>query len=173
MIESLTASVIITGAGQAMVDQIAATPGSGGIPTNMRLCLLVHGAIAADSCACGQFAQSVSKINPSDVFPQDSSLAPLSGPCGPRSLMWTVTASIMRCAPGPDGQGRPPSCQALRTSALTLAVDEYAMRTSVYCYLAGLRKNQRIKSYFVGASLPYGPEGNCAGWDLTYGFQLV
>jgi hypothetical protein len=173
IVTPLTAAIIITGVGQCIIDKLEETPESGGVPTKMRICLLVPGAIAADGCDCGQFAQSIVRSNPSDVFPQDSSLSPLKGACGQRSRMWTVTASIMRCVPGVDDRGRPPSCAALRAAALIQEGDAWAMWTAAQCCLAAKLRAFEISSYFVGATVPYGPEGNCGGVDLTYGFQIV
>lgn len=173
IVTPLTAAAIITGVGMCILDELRNTPESGGVPPKMRTCLLVPGAIAADSCDCGQFAQSIVRSNPTQIFPQDSSLSPIKGPCGQVARMWTVTASIMRCVPGVDQTGRPPSCDALRAAAFVQEGDSWAMWNAVSCCLAEKYRERIIASYFVGAVVPYGPEGNCGGVDLTYGFQIV
>jgi hypothetical protein len=175
-ITPLTAAMIITGVGQCIIDKLEETPESGGVPDKMRICLLVPGAIAADGCDCGQFAQSIVRSNPSDIFPQDSSLSPLKGVCGQRSRMWTVTASIMRCVPclkEINGKVRMPTCAEQLTAALIQEGDAWAMWTAAQCCLAEQLRNRVITSYFVGTTEPYGPEGCCGGVDLTYGFQIV
>jgi hypothetical protein len=169
MITPLSFAVVVTGIGQCILDEIAATPESGG--ALKRQCLLVPGAIAADGCDCGQLAQSINRINPTEVFPIDASLK-INVACGAASLMATVTATIFRCVPGLNSAGLPPSCNQLRAAALWQAGDEYAMRTAVTCCLNELKRERRIMAFYVGGSDFYGPEGNCGGVVLTYGFQL-
>lgn len=173
MIYPLSYAVIITGVGQAAVDEIE-TVGGGDLA---RKCLLVQGAIAADGCNCGQFAQTILRKNPTLTFPVDSSLDTREQvACGNRTMMATVMATVMRCVPGitmENGVARYPTCTAMQNAALRAELDEYAMRSAITCTLVEMKRNRQIFAFFVGGSDPIGPEGNCGGWAITYGFQLV
>lgn len=165
--------VIVTGVGMCILDEIAATPESGGALN--RECLIVPGAIAADGCECGQLAQTILRINPTKVFPQDSSLE-VNVACNGVSQMATVMATIMRCVPGittVNGNPRYPTCAKLQEAALWQLGDEYAMRNAITCCLAEMKRDRRIFAYFVGGADFIGPEGNCGGVAIQYGFQLV
>ena len=169
----LTAAIIVTGVGQAIVDQLLITPESGGVPDKMRLCLLVPGAIAADACACGQLALSILSWEPMDVFPVSAAETATRAPCGERSRGVRAIATIFRCVPTMDSQGRPPTCDALFAAALVQNGDEYAMRKGITCYLAELKRLYKIADYRVGNAVPLGPEGACGGVEITFAFQTV
>lgn len=172
MIYPLSSAIIVTGVGQAIVDEIAATTEAGG-PLK-RQCLIVPGAIAADGCDCGQLAQTILRKNPTLTFPADSSQDTTQVACGNRTMMTTVMATVMRCIPGiTTDPVRYPTCAALQAAALRMEGDEFAMRKAITCTLAGYKRDRRIFAYFVGGSDPIGPEGNCGGYAITYGFQLV
>lgn len=165
--------VIVTGVGQCVVNSLATTPESGGVPEKMRLCLSVPGAIAADSCECGQFAQTITRIQPTLTFPVDASNSPILGGCGDRSMMAIVTATIFRCVPGLNSRGEPPTCDQLFAASLVQAGDEYAMRRGIECCLKDLKSVQRrILDYRVTGSDFIGPDGNCGGVSISYSFQL-
>ena len=172
VIDPMAFAVIVTGVGQAVVDSL---PGTLGGPVT-RNCILVPGAIAADGCDCGQFAQTILRINPADVFPVDSSLSPVSTRCGPRSLMANVLASLFRCVPGitmVNGNARYPSCPALLEKALVQQSDAQVMRRAITCRLQAYKDVRAIDAFYVAGVDFIGPEGNCGGPAITYGFQLV
>lgn len=165
-------AVIVTGVGQAVLDALPTS--YGGDVT--RKCLLVPGAIAADGCDCGQFAQTILRDNPSDVFPVDSSLSPVSTRCGPRSLMCNVMAIIFRCVPGitmSNGVARYPTCAALLNAGLVQESDAWVLRRAITCRLQAFKDARQIDAFYVGGTERSGPEGNCGGPAITYGFQLV
>lgn len=167
--------VVVTGVGQAVVTSLQDTPESGGVPTAMRLCLAVPGAIAADSCQCGQFAQTIVRIQPTLVFPSDASNNTIQGGCGDRSMMAIVQATIFRCIPGVKSNGDPPTCEELFQAELIQAGDEFAMRRGIECRLAEMKRArpQQIIDYRVTGTDFLGPDGNCAGISINYSFQLV
>lgn len=173
MIEVWTASVIVTGVGQCIVEELQATPESGGVPTNMRLCLLVPGNVAWDGCDCGQLALTIQSIYPTQTFPIDASDVALNGNCGPFAQVVEVLVSLTRCVPGPDRDGRPPSCAKLRAAALVQQADAFAVRNAVACCLRELKRTQRIQKYTVGRANFVGPEGNCGGVEMIFRFELV
>lgn len=176
MIEALTAAVIVTGVGMCVVDKLEITPESGGVPPNMRICLLVPGNIAWDSCDCGQFAQTFQTDYPTLTFPADASEQVLGagGGCNERPIVYQVLASITRCVPGMTGNPpQPPSCAKLQAAAAIMAADAWVLRSAIECCLSDLQDNNVIEKFTVGRVNYVGPEGNCAGVELTYKFELI
>lgn len=169
----LTAAVIVTGIGMCIVEELEATPESGGVPDKMRLCLLVPGSIAWDGCECGQLALTIQSDYPTQTFPIDASDIPLTGGCGPSALVVEVLVSLTRCVPGLDAQGRPPTCAKLQAAALIQQGDAYAVRKAVTCCLAELKRTYQILKYTVGRVNRVGPEGLCGGIELIFRFELI
>lgn len=174
MILPYSFAVIVTGAGEAIQDELEDTPESGGVPAKMRLCFLVPGNIVYDDCKCGQLALTILRIVPTDSYPIDASNSQVTSACGPQAEFAECLASISRCAPTLDNQGRAPSCDALETAALTLQGDRYAMDKALRCYLYGLKQErpQRIFDYRVGAAVFPGPEGACMSVEIPFSFLL-
>jgi hypothetical protein len=171
--EALTAAVIVTGIGICVLEELENTPESGGVPAKMRTCLLVPGNIAWDACDCGQFAQTIQRDYPTVTFPADASDAITNG-CMARARVVQVLASIIRCVPGMTGgvTPQPPTCAALQAAALVMQGDAYALLRGVECCLAELKKTYAITAYTVSGVNYVGPDGNCAGVELTYRFSL-
>lgn len=169
----LAPAIIVTGAGEAIATLLEATPESGGVPNKMRLCYLVPGAIAADSCQCGQLALSIQMWDPSDIFPTSAADSARRAPCGPASMSYRVIASLFRCVPTVNSQGIPPTCDALRAAALVQVADQWVMRKALTDYLCGLKRRYTITDFRVGAAVPLGPEGACGGVEIAFSFQLV
>lgn len=173
MIIPLGAAAIVTGIGQCIIDELNDTPESGGVPAKMRVCLLVPGNIAWDGCDCGQLAQTIVSDYHSERFPADSSQEQIQS-CG-EALAVQVLVSILRCVPGMS-TGMPPqypTCAKLLDAALIMQGDAFAVRTGVECCLLDLKATQRIFDFRVGPTTYVGPEGGCAGSELTYWFQLM
>lgn len=154
-----------------VIEELENTPESGGVPSKMRVCLIVPGNIAWDGCDCGQFAQSITTDYFSNRFPIDSSQEIIQSCVEP--LAYQVTASLLRCVPGLTTTGSPPTCAALQASALELAADAFALRKGVTCCLVDLKETYRIADFRVGQAVRVGPDGNCGGTELTYWFQLM
>lgn len=173
MIEAWTAAAIVTGIGQCIVEELQDTPESGGVPTNMRVCLLVPGAIAWDGCDCGQLSLSIQRSYPTQQFPIDASDQPIIGNCGPFGVVYEVLVSLMRCVPGLDQSGRPPSCAKLQAASLVQQGDAFAVRNGVMCCLRELKRIYAIQKYTVGQTSFVGPEGNCGGVELIFRFELI
>jgi hypothetical protein len=170
----LTAAVIVTGVGICVIEELQNTPESGGFPDKMRICHLVPGNIAWDGCECGQFSQTIQRIYPTSHFPQDESeLFVGVGGCNARPLVYQVLASIIRCVPGLGPDGKPPSCDKSLAAALMIQGDAYALRRGVECCLFDLQEQFQILKFSVSGISFVGPEGYCAGVELTYKFELV
>lgn len=175
MIEAWTAAAIVTGVGMCIVTELEETPQSGGVPPKMRTCLLVPGNIAWDGCECGQLAQTIQATYPTRTFPADASGDPLQGGCKTRPQAVQVLASITRCVSGMSSgmPPKPPTCGALLADALVQQGDAFAVRNAVECCLATYKTNRAILDYRVGRTTFVGPDGGCAGSELTYTFQLL
>lgn len=173
MILPLTAAAIVTGVGECVVDELEATPESGGVPTKMRVCLLVPGAVAWDGCDCGQLALTIQRTYPTQTFPVDASDLPVIGNCGPFALAVEVLVSLIRCVPGLDATGKSPSCAKLLEAALIQQGDAYAIRRGVECCLRTYKTNRVIQKYSLGGVNFVGPEGNCGGVEMIFRFELV
>lgn len=158
---------IVTGIGQCVVDELEDT--EGGVPD--RVCLAVPGAIAWDNCECGQFAQTITTDAPTVNFPAPAS-DQRNTACGPALLVVTAQASITRCVPTLRDSGEAPSCDALFVAARVLEEDRRALRTAITCCLWELRRTYRITDFAVGVTTAVGPEGMCAGVEITYQFGI-
>lgn len=168
-ITPLTYAAVVTGVGTAMLAELALVPA--GVPD--RQCLLVPGAaIAWDNCDCGQFVQAIQRINPTRVFPVDSSAEPIVA-CVDPSMMSTVIASVQRCFPTIDKAGKVLKCPHFQTHAIEQQYDAYALWRGALTGLCQAKAARRITAYKVGAQEFPGPEGNCKAVAITYSFQVV
>lgn len=161
------ASIIVTGAGQAVVDDLV----DNGYPVD-RNCLLVPGAIAWDNCDCGQLAQTITTVTPSSNFP-NAAADNAEMPCGPNQVIVNVTLSLVRCVTGPSDNGDPPRCVDLLGDALQIERDRFLTRRALRCYLKSLFDTYLITGFTLPASTTVGPEGMCAGIQQTYSFGLA
>lgn len=172
-INPLSFAVIVTGVGQNVVNALVATPGA----TNPgRIALIVPGQdIAADGCDCGSFQQAIQRINPTRVFPVDSSAEPQVA-CMDPSLMTTVFAMLFSCTTSFTKVGDRiiyPPTQALYNHAINQQIDAYVLRRAILEALCSAKTNRLITAFKVGATEFPGPEGACKSVLVTYSFQLV
>jgi hypothetical protein len=136
-----------------------------------RVCA-VPGQLAWDDCQCGVLAVTVDHLYPSAAFPQQATGATLASPCPPAYEAAALTVTVLRCAPGPDQYGNPPTCAALTAAAITWFTDLDTVRAALACALLDLRDADTIVDFTLGDTVPAGPEGGCVGLDthLTVGF---
>src|SRR5688572_33403032 len=131
MITELTFAAVVTGVGQHVVNTLVITPGA---TSPGRVTLLVPGQdIVGDGCDCGAFAQAIQRINPTRVFPVDSSAEPQVA-CVDPSLMTTVFAMIFSCTPALQRLADKivyPDVQKMLLSAINQQVDAYVLRKAV------------------------------------------
>lgn len=161
------ASIIVTGAGQAVVDELEES----GYGVD-RACLLVPGQIAWDNCDCGQLAQTINSVVTSNNFAVPAADTPTT-PCGPNLILVNVTLSLVRCVRGPDDNGRPPECSDLLQDALQAERDRFIARHALRCYLKPLYDAMHLVGFTIGAATSVGPEGLCGGIELPYTFGLT
>lgn len=159
--------IIVTGVGQAVVAELNELD----VPVS-RACLLVPGEIAWDECDCGQLAQTVSSIAPSNNFPAPAADTPQT-PCGPNQIVVNVTLSLVRCVTGPNDNGAPPTCGSLLTDAMQLERDRFVARTEIRCALKALYDAHLLTGFTVGTAVSVGPQGLCAGVEVPYSFGIA
>lgn len=157
---------LVTDVGQAVRDALIAD----GADVD-RFCPVVPGQIAWDACECGQLAQTINPVNATASFPTPANDQRRTA-CGPSGAALVVTLSLTRCVQGVDDNGNPPSCSALLADATRLENDRYIVRRTVACYLKAARETYRILDFTVGTASSVGPEGGCAGVELTYQIGL-
>jgi hypothetical protein len=157
------------------LDSPAAT-GVTGVPS--RACV-VPGQVAWDDCDCegGLLAVAVARTFYSETFPVEASgfdaRAGTRSPCELPYLVAELVVQVVRCAPGPDGRGNPPSCEALAASARQAISDAAEARTAVVCGLGAMQDANDIADYLVQAQTFQGPEGGCVGSELKVLVSLV
>jgi hypothetical protein len=135
----------------------------------------VPGLLAWDGCDCGLLAVTVDRLYPAAVFPTEAVAGSLTGPCPPPYEVADLTVTVLRCAPGPDRRGNPPSCTALDAAALTWFRDLDAVRGAVAAALIGLRETDVVADFTLRDTVPAGPDGGCVGLDthLSVGMLCV
>jgi hypothetical protein len=133
-----------------------------------RVCV-VPGAIAWDDCQCGQLAVTVTRLYPSNRFPQELSGQGSDVPsrCGAALLGVDLTVQVVRCAPSPTDADPAVACAALEATAQMVLDDAYWTRVGVVCCLRDLEDETTITDWLVRAQTPAGPQGGCVGSDLA------
>lgn len=152
-------------------------PGLAGCPC--RSCV-VPGSVAADGCdsPCaappegeypGQLSVNVVRLFSSgrQSFPREV-LEVFSGKqCVPPPVTAVELAvTVYRCAPLPDDNGCPPTCEQMTAAATQLHADMLAVHTAVLCCYSDTDTTRRNGRRFVlGPSRTLGPQGGCVGLE--------
>lgn len=131
-----------------------------GVPADMRSCV-VPGAIAWDTCQCGQLDVTATSIFLSRQFPTAANGAESN--CAAPYVVASMTVSVLRCAPTVDSRGNLPTCAQLDEATTAWAADADAIREAVRCCLVNLVDTGVIAAYALGDQTPQGPEGGCVG----------
>ncbi|MFZ3595036.1 hypothetical protein [Streptomyces sp. BH104] len=170
-LHDLTESVLgcVCAALQDAADEVAGQPGC-----PCRTCV-VPGNVAWDWCddPCGttkgpggQLSVNVVRMWPSDVtsFPAENRTVMGTRHCTPPPLTAAELAvTVLRCAPTPDEQGCPPTCDELDAAARITHIDAVTVYNSLYCCLPGTSARRRGRQFVVGQQRLVGPEGGCVG----------
>jgi hypothetical protein len=140
------------------------------VVTDVERVCVVPGEIAWDDCHCGQLVISETDFFPSSDFPLDEVAS--QAECGEPWHVVQYTLSLTKCVPVPDSNGQAPTCTELALAASVLSADRRAVRRAVHCCLQALYDQQdsseeQIEAFQLGHSLTVGPEGACAGHELT------
>lgn len=143
----------------------------GGLPEFERVCV-VPGELAWDACDCGQLTIQNPTQFSSNIFP-----SPIPGgdqtQCGAPVLASTFTVTALRCSPGPDRSGHPPTCSQLQNAAELLYKDKYYMRAAVICCLSEMQQANVLEMYTVGAVNEVGPRGGCVGAEMSFTIGVI
>jgi len=152
------ASTALTGTSGGAVRRVVFAPGAD---------------VAWDNCDCGQLALAVRRRYTSRAFPTDASDV-VMGNCENALVVFDCALSIVRCAPTPDVNGRPPSSQALSDVAAVLEEDAYVVWNTTYCTLVNMRdaNPRRVADFVINDQTSLGPLGGCAGTELHFKFGL-
>lgn len=147
-----------------------------------RACVIT-GALAWDDCECSQLTVAITSNFPSSTFPTPAANTAAQfagGRCGQPIIVYTLTATILRCVPVSDDSGRPPTCEALAASALAAVQDASAVRDGILCCLSEMQRekdpvtNAPTLSYFLSQSQDFvGPQGLCGGSAMTVQVGLI
>lgn len=153
------------------LDQVAAAdPLQPGCP-DCRACV-VPGKPAWDDCsnpcsgdgAGGQLTVSVGRTYMSTVFPADDRTVIGVKKCTPPAdLAVEIIVTLLRCAPGDDVAGCPPSCEDLAAAARIAHIDLVTIINALLCCLPGTSTGRADRRFVLGAGQLLGPEGGCVG----------
>lgn len=134
--------------------------------TIQRKCV-VPGEVAWDNCQCGQLVVSEERRYGSREFPLEEVTS--EAECGEPYLVVVLHVNLTRCVPTMDQNGNPPACDALDTAARQLMRDKRNIRSAVMCCLTQIydASGSLLMAFQLGGHETIGPEGMCAGSDLT------
>ena len=134
-------------------------------PVPSRRCVTA-GEIAWDTCDCdGMLAVSIGRLYVASAFPTEQA-GGTGSPCDGGDLTGELTIQVVRCAPGPDGDGNPPTCQQLESMAEQHARDAWLARQGAWCTLKELRRGRLIEAFRLTSAPPRGPQGGCLAAEL-------
>lgn len=121
---------------------------------------------AWDDCCAGQLVVWWSRVYASSAGFPDSALAAM-GPCAGvvTGIEWNV--EVMRCAPGNNANGKPPTLAQFAESARITHVDARAVWRGVRCCLQGMWDDRNWMSQINGQA-PSEPDGGCVGSKMTF-----
>lgn len=136
---------------------------------------LVPGAVAWDRCdgpcdkdgAPGQLNVSVIRMYPSSsaTFPSEDNkqVQGIRGCTLPQITALELAVTLLRCAPVPDDEGCPPTCEELTEAARILHVDATTVYNAVLCCFPQTSQRRRGQMFVIGQQKIVGPQGDCVG----------
>ncbi|PWI06532.1 hypothetical protein DIZ27_32855 [Streptomyces sp. NWU339] len=135
-----------------------------------RACV-VPGTPAWDGCAdpCtgdvgGQLTVSTVRLYPSRNFPeQDTNIQGVRGCTPPPVTAVEYLVTLLRCAPLPNANGCPPTCDEQAEAARIVHIDSTVIMNALLCCLPGTSSSRRGRKFVLGPSRIVGPEGGCVG----------
>lgn len=136
-----------------------------------RCCLYPGLVVPMDDCDCecgaggnGSASVRVARIFPTKRFPGQSFDVE---PCKANTWAVELVMTVYRCVAVLNEDGSPPSCSAVTDDAEKILSDGAAMRQAVTCCYP----DADIVAV-VGAWEPLGPNGGCAGGQMTITVQF-
>lgn len=131
---------------------------------------VVLGDIAWDDCNCGQLYVSTSRTYLTNGIPTAASL---STPCQAGQLGVDLIATVVRCAPSPQGSDVGVPCVQLEDAARVLAEDTRVAIETLACYLEQLEDENVIADHLMLDAQVRGPAGGCVGVEVRFTVALV
>lgn len=152
-------------------------PGLAGCPC--RSCVVPGAQVAWDGCdgACppvpgefpGQLSVNVVRLYSSDFhqFPREVQTVRDVKNCPmPQTTAVELAVTVLRCVPGMDKNGCPPTCEQMSAAAMQSHADMLAVQQAILCCYAGTDTSRRNgRRYVLGQSRTVGPQGDCAGFE--------
>jgi hypothetical protein len=94
-----------------------------------------------------------------------------------RGCRFPVTAvelvvTLLRCAPGPDDNGEPPTCEELSESARQLHADGFTVMQATLCCIPQTSEARNGRRFVMGQQRMLGPEGYCGGVEQRVTVEL-
>ena len=167
----------------AALDEVAAAnPELSGCPTCRRC--VVPGQVAWDSCGecCGgpadevggQLTVSVARMWSSThaSFPAEDRTVRDGRGCQFPVTAVELVVTLLRCVPGPDDDGVPPSCEELTEAARQLHADAVTVMQAVLCCVPGTSEVRNGRRFVMGPQRVLGPEGYCGGVEQRVTVEL-
>lgn len=126
-----------------------------------------YGQMTWDNCCPDMLRVAVLRQYASSVFP-DPQLRPDN--CNIYTRATDVQALVLRCAPNPNADGQPPTCEQLDKTAQNGAADMDAMWRAVACCFG---KDESPFDYVIREIAPTGPRGGCIGTRMLVTVNLL
>lgn len=130
----------------------------GGVPQGFDSCV-VPGSITWDNCCPGSLRLTVLRQYPTAQFP-DLPFRPT--PCDGWQRATEIQAVVLRCSPGPNPDGDPPTCERLDAAAQVQAEDYDALWRGTHCCFRNTEFEYMIRSIDA-----VGPNGQCVGVSMV------
>ncbi|MFF0092666.1 hypothetical protein ACFYSF_22270 [Streptomyces canus] len=111
----------------------------------------------------GQLTVNFVGMVASSNFPTDTRDVIGSKNCAPIRPAAEYLITLLRCAPGSDQNGCPPSCEELTQAAQILAVDATSVWNAIQCCFPSTSDARRGQTFVMGPQRVVGPDGDCVG----------
>lgn len=142
-----------------------------GLTTPVVSSRIVAGQITWDACDCGMLTLSVTRTYFSETFPTELGNGQMA--CHAGQPVADLTIQVIRCAPGPDDNGNPPTAAADLAAATLAIADLHEVSLAVVCALAEMVRDDEIDDFLVQPATAQGPSGNCVGMQIVATVGLV
>lgn len=118
---------------------------------------------------CDQLTLTVTRLGYSQTFPAEAST--ITNNCALPYVVATVEATLLRCMPGMDDNGKVPGSDVFDASTLRWLRDAQAVMSGVACCLHTARDTDHtILQYALLGTTPQGAEGGAIG--VVHSFQV-
>jgi hypothetical protein len=136
--------------------------------------IFTPGAMPADDwCQCGQLDAWVARSYRTRTFPNDDAAVVTN--CSDFKIVFDCRIRLVRCLPGADHNGNPPSDAAQTQAAVLQSQDAWVVWGTLSCILEELAEVNvsLIADWQVYDQVPVGPLGECGGTETSFRFSLI